>query len=311
MKITVVVPVYNVEKYIEKCLMSIKNQSFNDYECLIINDGTKDNSIDIAQKIIQGDERFKIINKENGGLSDTKNLGIKLAKGDYICFVDSDDYIDEKMLEKAYKMAVKHDSDITCFDLYYEYDNGNKKISIGAYKEVSSYQEDYELLYINNSSNNKLYKTSFIKDKSFIKGMWYEDLAVIPIWIAKANNVSYVNEPLYHYLQRDGSISHSADPRIFDIYKAIDNIKKTLSLDNEKIKKLYYNNCLIMTTLRIKEFSNKQNRLDYYSKNIDLLTKYYPEWYKDLNKSNYSFKQNISFFLLKHRQFKILDTLYK
>ena len=311
MKITVVVPVYNVEKYIEKCLMSIKNQSFNDYECLIINDGTKDNSIDIAQKIIQGDERFKIINKENGGLSDTKNLGIKLAKGDYICFVDSDDYIDEKMLEKAYKMAVKHDSDITCFDLYYEYDNGNKKISIGAYKEVSSYQEDYELLYINNSSNNKLYKTSFIKDKSFIKGRWYEDLAVIPIWIAKANNVSYVNEPLYHYLQRDGSISHSADPRIFDIYKAIDNIKKTLSLDNEKIKKLYYNNCLIMTTLRIKEFSNKQNRLDYYSKNIDLLTKYYPEWYKDLNKSNYSFKQNISFFLLKHRQFKILDTLYK
>lgn len=310
MKITAIVPVYNVEKYIAKCLESIKCQTMNDFECLIINDETKDNSIEIASKIIDGDNRFKIINKKNGGLSDTKNIGISAAQGEYLCFIDSDDYVDKTLFEKTYNMAVKHNSDITCFDLFYEYENGDRKLSKGGYIEVESYINDRNLLYINNSSNNKLYRTDFMKSKSFIKGMWYEDLAVVPVWVAQANNVSYVDEPLYYYVQRDGSISHSSDKRIFDIYKAIDNIKRSLELSSEEVKKLYYNNCLIMTTLRIKEFSDKNNRLDYYRKNIEYLDSSFPYWYANINKKEYSIKQNVSFLLLRLKMFKLLDFLY-
>ena len=309
MKVSVIVPVYNVEKYIEKCLISIKNQTLKDFECLIINDGTKDKSVEIAKKVIADDNRFKIINKENGGLSDTKNVGINKANGEYLCFIDSDDYIDETLLEKTYNMAKKYDSDITCFDLYYVWDD-RIEISKASYKEILKYQEDKNLLFINNSSNNKLYKTSFMKDKMFIKGMWYEDLAVTPIWMAKANNVSYVNEPLYYYIQREGSISHSADPRVFDIYKAIDNVQSNLKLSSKEIKKLYYNNCLIMTTLRIKDYEDKKIRLEYYKKNIELLSVRFSSWYRNVLFEDYNFKQKIIFTLLKLHLYNLVDNIY-
>jgi len=309
-KVSVVVPVYNVEKYIEKCIISIKNQTLKDYECLIIDDGSPDNSIEVAKKVIGSDLRFIILSKENGGLSDAKNFGKRAATGDYICFIDSDDYIDETCLEKAYNMAIKHDSDITCFDLYYEYENGNKEISLGGYQEVDSYSNNKNIAFINNSSNNKLYRTSFMKDKEFIKGMWYEDLAIVPIWLSLANNVSYVNEPLYYYLQREGSISHSADKRIFDIYKALDNVKTKLNLKLEDMKDLYLDNCVIMTTLRIRDIEDKKLRKEFYINNLNEIEKIYPSWYEDLKERGLSIKQKIVYKLLKIRNINLLNVIF-
>ena len=308
-KVTVIIPVYNTEEYIEKCILSIKNQTFSDFECLVINDGTKDNSIEVARNVVGSDERFIFIDKENGGLSDTKNYGIEKAQGEYLCFFDSDDYVDETVLEKAYSKAKEHDSDIVCFDMYYEYEDEKKEITSDSF-EKGSYSNNKELLFINNSSNNKLYRSSFMKDKRFIKGMWYEDLAVVPTWIAYANNVSRVSEPLYYYVQRKNSISHSADPRVFDVYNALSNIKDELSLTSKDISKLYFDNCLVMTTLRIKEIEDKKTRLEYYRHNADLLDFHYPSWYKDVNKENYSSKQKVVFFLLKLRLVRILDKAY-
>ena len=230
-KFSVIVPVYNVEKYISKCIESVKGQSLTDFECLIIDDGTKDKSIEKAIEAIGNDERFKIYHKVNGGLSDARNYGIDKATGEYLFFLDSDDYIGNTLLEDTYNMAKKYDSDIVCFDMMYVYDNGEEKISYGADFECKSYKDDKSVIFINNSSNNKIYRRSFMNDKRFIKGMWYEDLAVIPVWLSKSNNVSHVGKPLYYYLQREGSISHSADPRIFDIYKALNIIKEDLHTD--------------------------------------------------------------------------------
>lgn len=307
MRFSIIIPVYNVEMYISKCIESVKEQTLTDFECLIIDDGTKDKSIEKAIETIGNDERFKIYHKANGGLSDARNYGIDKATGEYLFFLDSDDYIGNTLLEDTYNMAKKCDSDIVCFDMMYVYDNDEEKISSGADFECKSYKDDKSVIFINNSSNNKIYRRSFMNDKRFIKGMWYEDLAVIPVWLSKANNVSHVSKPLYYYLQREGSISHSADPRIFDIYKALNIIKEELHTD---LTDLYLDNCLIMTTLRIRDIEDKNMRIDFYYKHVDYLDNDCPKWYDAIKYKDYNIKQKIVFFLLKHRMIKLLDRLY-
>ena len=307
MRFSIIIPVYNVEMYISKCIESVKEQTLTDFECLIIDDGTKDKSIEKAIETIGNDERFKIYHKANGGLSDARNYGIDKATGEYLFFLDSDDYIGNTLLEDTYNMAKKCDSDIVCFDMMYVYDNDEEKISSGADFECKSYKDDKSVIFINNSSNNKIYRRSFMSDKRFIKGMWYEDLAVIPVWLSKANNVSHVGKPLYYYLQREGSISHSADPRIFDIYKALNIIKEELHTD---LTDLYLDNCLIMTTLRIRDIEDKNMRIDFYYKHVDYLDNDCPKWYDAIKDKDYNIKQKIVFFLLKHRMIKLLDRLY-
>ena len=312
MKVSIIVPVYNVEKYIEKCLLYIKDQTLKDFECLIINDGTKDNSIKVAKDAVGTDTRFKFYDKENGGLSDARNYGIEKASGEYLCFVDSDDYIASNMLELAYKMGKEHDSDIVCFDMYYVYEDGSLQYSWGCdYKGVSNYKDNKEIIFSNNSANNKLYKASFMKDKRFFKGMWYEDLAVIPVWIAKANNMAHVYKPLYYYVQRQGSITHKADIRIFDIYKAIEMVKNKLQLGSYEVRGLYFENCLVMTTLRIKEIGDPKTRTTYYKKNIELLEAQYPNWYSDIKKSKeFNYKQKLIFFLFHLKLFSLVERAY-
>ena len=312
MKVSVIVPVYNVEQYIEKCLLSIKNQTLSDFECLIINDGTKDASIEVAKIVVGNDKRFKFFDKENGGLSDARNYGIEKANGEYLCFIDSDDYIAPDLLELTYNMGKENDSDIVCFDMYYVNEDGSLEYSWGSnYKGISNYKDNKEIIFSNNSANNKIYKASFMKDKRFFKGMWYEDLAVIPTWIAAANNMAHVYKPLYYYVQRQGSITHKADIRIFDIYKAISMVKNKLQLGAYEVRGLFFENCLVMTTLRIKEISDKKTRIEYYKKNVELLEEQYPNWYSDVKKDNdYNFKQKVIFFLLHMKMIGLVERAY-
>lgn len=312
MKVSIIVPVYNVEKYIGKCLKSIQNQTLEDFECLVINDGTKDKSVEVAKQTVLADSRFLFFDKANGGLSDARNYGAARAKGEYICFIDSDDYIESNLLELAYKKGKQHDSDIVCFDMYYDFENGKLEYSNGAnFEEVTDYQNFPALIYINNSANNKLFKREFLKEKYFIKGMWYEDLAVIPGWLARANNVSHVNKPLYYYVQRQGSITHKADKRIFDIYTALELIKDDLKLQSKDIRKLYFDNCLVMTTIRIKDIDDKNIRRNFYNTHVDLLNKQYKNWLSDiLKEDSYNVKQKLIFILLKFKMFSLIDKVY-
>ena len=123
-KVSVIVPVYNVEKYIDKCLESLVNQTLKDIEIIIVNDGSTDNSIKIVEEY---KEKYKnkiiYLEKENGGLSDARNYGIQYAKGEYIAFLDSDDYVDRKMYEKLYNKAIENNSDIVECDFYWKYTN--------------------------------------------------------------------------------------------------------------------------------------------------------------------------------------------
>ena len=313
MKVSVIVPVYNVQNYIEKCLLSIKNQSLKDFECLIIDDGSLDDSINIAHSLIDDDIRFSIYTKENGGLSDARNYGLDLAIGEYVCFVDSDDYIDTYMLERTYNVAKEEDSDVVCFDLFYEYENGKKVLAKGGYIRNTNYQEDKNTIFINHSANNKLFNRLFLSDYRFVYGLSYEDLASIPIWLGKANKVTYIPEGYYYYMQRDDSISHSYDTRIFDIYKALDNVKENLNLKSEDINELYIKQCLIELMLKIRSIKDPKQRKKYYSINSKLLNDNYPNWFnnKELIKGGLSFKWRIIALLLRYNQSSLLDMLYK
>src|SRR5690554_5264372 len=114
-KISVIIPVYGVEKYITKCIESIKNQTFTNFEAILINDGTKDNSVAVAEDAIAGDDRFIILHKENGGQGSARNLGLDNARGDYIAFIDSDDWVEPRYLQAMHEKITEEDADIcTC-----------------------------------------------------------------------------------------------------------------------------------------------------------------------------------------------------
>lgn len=313
-KVSVIVPIFNVEQYLRKCLTSIVNQSLKEIEVILINDGSKDKSREIALEYENKYSNFKLIDKKNGGLSDARNFGMKNAIGEYVAFIDSDDYIDQSMLEKLYNRAKKYNADIACCDLMYIYDDFHNSVSVGADFDVSSYEENSRIIEINNSACNKLYRRLFIGNKSFPKGRWYEDLAVIPAWVAEANRVVYINEPLYYYIQRGDSIVHSIDERIFDVYWAIDNTKKMIeTTTNEKcdVNSLYLNNGLVMTSLRIKHFNNREVKKRFIKKNIAYLNQYLPNWYQlACFSKSYTIKQKVIFSLMKMGCIDIVLMIY-
>lgn len=203
--ISIIVPVYNVEKYIKRCLESILAQDYFDYEVIIVNDGSDDDSENICKEFINEKYNFYYYKKTNGGLGDARNFGLEHAKGEYICFIDSDDYIRNDYLSKLYNKAKEEDSDIVVCDYYLAYED--KEIIESGKANIN---EDIKKDYLISAPNawNKLYKRElFIKNNiRYPKDLYYEDLATTPLLLLNANKISYVNEALYYYVQRSGSI---------------------------------------------------------------------------------------------------------
>ncbi|MFA5602244.1 MAG: glycosyltransferase family 2 protein [Bacilli bacterium] len=196
-KISVIIPVYNTEKYLDKCLKTIINQTFKNIEIIIVNDGSTDNSQKIIDKYKEKDSRIKAYSIKNSGAGGARNYGLDRAKGDYIGFIDSDDWINLKMYEKLYNKAIETNADIvTCY----------MKYCIGPIK-VMRYK-DYKINDNNSSTNivrfipspvNRLYKKHLFEKVKFPENIVQEDIALIPYLFAKANNVAQVNKFLYNY----------------------------------------------------------------------------------------------------------------
>lgn len=229
-KISIIVPIYNVEKYLPKCIESILNQSFEDFELILINDGSKDNCSKICKEYAKKDSRIIIINKENTGVSDSRNKGIEIAKGEYIGFVDSDDYINPYMYEELINSCINNNSDISIIGF-----TGIDKTG----KELFTYipnENSYKLSEILKAANpvNKLYKKKLFKDDGlrYKVNRFYEDLNLIPKLIIKADKISFVGKSTYYYLQREGSTTHSKDDKILDNLWAYVDIKDYLECKN-------------------------------------------------------------------------------
>lgn len=215
-KISIIVPVYNVEKYIEKCITSVLSQTYIDWELLLINDGSIDMSGKICNIWSERDNRIKVIHQNNAGAATARNRGIEHATGKYIMFIDGDDYIESQMLENLYKKIVEDDSDC-CICGYV----GINEDGIIKYKNNVEHSlcfsgiEALRCRYLDNLGYvnivnpwGKLYKRHVWSELRFTDGIYYEDLDVMPFLYVKCNKVSIVSYTGYYYLQREGSASH-------------------------------------------------------------------------------------------------------
>lgn len=314
--VSVIVPVYNVEKYLERCVQSILLQSYINLEIILVNDGSTDNSLELCRKYKKKDKRIMVIDKTNGGLSDARNAGLEVATGEYVCFIDSDDFIESTMIEKMVAQAELDQADICVCDMEYLYDDGNKSFASGGDFSKASVKENPALIRINNSACNKLFKTSMFMDVKFPVGKYYEDLATVPILLYKANLVTKVNEAFYIYYQRTGSIAHTANKKIFEIYDAIedciDYVQKhgnETSIINE-LKHQFVIHGLDLTTLRIKDFDDKILIPEYLLENMEILRQHYPNYQKDIYYKKYPWKKKLIFKLLEWKKVQLVMRIY-
>lgn len=240
-KISVVLPVYNVANYLRKCLDSLVNQTFEDFEVICVNDGSTDLSLGILEGYALSDSRFKIISQENQGLSGARNTGIQHVQGEYVVFVDSDDWLEENALEELYNHVKGFDSDITMFKFKF-YDEKTSEFSEGPFSNLEvidptfytgnfNYYDVLDIIFkISHAPFNKLYKTSFLRDldAKFLYGSYYEDLEFFYKVFLKAKKVSVLPQFLYYYRLRNQSISTSGDEGSFDIFNVLDSTKQTI-----------------------------------------------------------------------------------
>lgn len=222
-KVSVVVPVYNVEKYLDKCLNSLVNQTIDDIELIIVNDGSTDKSQEIIDKYKKAfPNKVKAFIKKNGGLSDARNFGIKKCSGEYIGFVDSDDYADIKMFEKLYDKAKSNGFDVAVCDINYIYKNSTKVVSSLVNEDIYNDGDiKKQMVNIYPAVWNKIYKSElFNYGVLFKKGVWYEDVEFLYRLFPYIKSIGSVKEALINYVQRAGAITNTFDKRV---YNYIDN----------------------------------------------------------------------------------------
>lgn len=207
-RLTIVVPVYKVEKYIDSCIQSILNQTYKDFTLILVDDGTPDNSGVICDKYASLDERVMVIHKENGGLSSARNAGLDIVDTELVTFVDSDDEIDLTMYEKMIKFFDENNLDIVCCDTWLV--RGKTKKFRPIYNEDRLFLGEKaleEILsgHIDNAAWNKIYKTTLFEGIRYPLGRIYEDVATTYRIFSKADNVGYLKQPYYYYYKRSGS----------------------------------------------------------------------------------------------------------
>ena len=209
-KISVIIPMYKVEKYLKKCIESVLKQTYTNLEIILVDDGSPDNCGEICEEYKKKDSRIKVIHKENGGLSDARNKGIDVATGKYVTFIDSDDFIEKNYVEFLYNLIRKYNADISIGSHKIIYNN--IIIDKSTYKEFSENSEKIleKILYddgVDLSAWGKLYKIKLFDGIRFPKGRLYEDSATTYKLIHLANVIAVSSRPIYNYVMRNNSIS--------------------------------------------------------------------------------------------------------
>jgi len=215
-KVTVILPIYNVEQYLPKCLASVVQQTLKDIEIICVNDGSTDNCLKILEDFKSKDNRIKIINKQNAGLGNARNTGLEVAEGEYISFIDSDDYIDENFLELLYMEAKENDADVACGGIKREND-GDTYFLIN-YPQTVITDDIYQKILISKATQfsfvwNKIYKHSFLNENKlkFMPDVNFEDLIYTPQIMLKSNVLITVPNTFYHYVKREKSIFQNSE----------------------------------------------------------------------------------------------------
>lgn len=238
--VSVIVPVYNVEEYLDRCVDSILAQTYKNIEIILVNDGSSDSSGSLCKKNLARDSRIVVIEKRNGGLSSARNAGLDSMRGEYLVFVDSDDYIHPKMIENMLNALILNSVEIVECGIKYVSDSRNEekdfkesRVSLSDYKKIDHNQAvlkclDYQLKIM---SWNKLYKASMFDNLRFPVGMLNEDEFTTPFIIDRCTSYLVMDDNYYAYVHRQGSIMHSKfSMKRFDILEAFQHRLKYFSL---------------------------------------------------------------------------------
>lgn len=282
-KISVIVPVYNVEKYIEKCIRSIMKQTLEEIEIIVVNDGSPDGSLDVINKLMKEDQRIQVITKKNGGLSSARNTGIKIATGKYIQHIDGDDWVEKDFLKNMYEVAEKENLDIVVSDYYEDYFDGKKKIQEGKKKSEKIIFDSKEYLkdfFYNGDAPvmwNKLFKTSLYKENNISHPENIsigEDLSTTPRLIYFSKKIGYLKKAFYHYIQNPKSITNTTTGinkcQVFQCFDLLDDFFKE---KNEKFEDLLYRYSIynLSNFLFFKPMFNNKEYMGGYKKFLFLI----------------------------------------
>lgn len=309
-KVSVIVPIYNEEKYLAKCINSLANQTMKDIEIILVNDGSTDSSLDIMEKFSNiYKDKITIIDKPNGGAGSARNIGLDIANGEYIKFVDADDYLKLDIVEKMYNIAKENNVSLV---------RGNNQTIIGPIKAVDmcswSNIKENKIVDVRENKNyiitetpgigNKLIKRDLFENIRFPEKTKWEDLAIMPVVIASSEKVYHMNEPVYNYrVNMNTTISDfiNAIPNILDIIRCLEILKVKMeekNLTNEyqkQIESLY----ILHTLYRIENammwvnLSRKKKEI-IISSLISILDIKYPNWRNNKMIDEYK-KANIAF----------------
>lgn len=264
--LSVIVAAYNVEDYITKCIDSLISQTYKEVEILIVNDGSTDNTLNLLKRYKEF-KRVKILNKENGGLSSARNYGIKHSKGEFITFVDADDYLEKDAYEFAIQKIDQDKSEMCIFEFLKIYQKRNKRIKLNNelytgnfLKKIFSKSEEASIVVW-----NKIFRNDIIKKNEilFENRAFFEDTGFIFRYLYFTRQISVLNKPLYNYVQRDGSITRKINYIILDSLKNTSNIIEEFYREKGLIGK--YEKGINDMNLRMKIFTYrylKRNKVD-------------------------------------------------
>lgn len=317
--ISVIIPVYNVEKYLKECLDSVINQTHKNIEIILIDDGSTDNSGKICDEYRKKDDRIIVIHKSNEGLSSARNDGLIHAKGKYIQFIDSDDYVNRDMLEITYSIIKKYNADVVTFS-HYILNDGKAICDCSKEEKVLNKMEAMKELLLDNKIRNysweKLWKKELFQDIKFPEGKKFEDIATTPFLFEKANKIILYDYPQYYYRQRQGSILHIPSEEL-----SISYIDTTIMI-NEYMQKYtqleqYCNYSIVAATIRVYNDIALYNLESLYNNNkteqlYNILKNIMKDKYNEkmiVENMNTTFKMHL-YYLLKDKEKYIKNNKY-
>lgn len=287
MKLSIIIPIYNVESYIDLCLKSCLKQDLKaeEYEIIVVNDGSRDNTVSIVKKYQEQYSNIKLFNRVNGGQAAARNTGLREAKGEYIWFVDGDDHILENCLKSLLNKAFQNSLDILCFNFKHEYPDGRMedyKVKMKEDGKVYGGRDFITFVDMLEVPWIALYRREFLQKNnlSFLEGILHEDQEFVPRAYCLAEKIEFVDFPVYYYFQRDGSSmrSKSTSKRCLDLLTVADSLY-SFTLNNFEKKTPAYN-----SMMRRVYFSVTQS-LAIYSKDVVSLTEYKKKPYYPMDTS--------------------------
>lgn len=297
MLVSLIIPVYNVESFLPRCLDSVSSQTYKELEVIIINDGSTDNSQQIIDRYVAENPCFKAYTIENSGQGGARNYGFEKANGEYIAFLDSDDYIAPDCIERLVETAIKEDGDIVVCNCYDVREDGSvlEKYKNNQDNITTSLFENPQILFNRVAPWGKLFKKSVFGELRFVTGVWYEDMRLVPKLYLNAKKITYIDDTLFFYVQRQGSTMNNKNAaRNLEIISAFEDLisyfKENGVYDRFK-NELYYlvtEHIAVATVTRV-VLSNSEDKKTVLAKLQDYLSTFdglYDNKYMDMLDSN-------------------------